>query len=333
MTIKFHLHIENSRKRLVLFQIQDEHIVRARARHPALAATLQITNGWDRDLLDTAMTTAQMMISSTPPRERLTERAPRLRWIQTTGAGVDHLLPLDWLPRTITLTNNSGAHGAKCQWYCQMALLMLNQRMPTLIDQQRARQWSAVYTPPPAGEIVVVVGFGDLGRGAARAARALGLTVVAVTRSGAIEPDGAGLFDEVVATAQLDQVLARADYVVLTTPLTPATRNLFDAARFAQIKPDAGFINVGRGGLVDHDALREALTSQHLRGAVIDVADIEPLPSDSALWATKNLVITPHVSCDDPRYIDILLDSWFANFARYVASQPLHNVVDRERGY
>ena len=325
----FHLHVENSRKRQALLHLTAEVYAAAAKRHRALAKELKVTIGWDGDILDEALKTADAMINSNPPRERLRERAPRLRWIQTTGAGIDGLLPLDWLPADITLTNNSGAHGAKAEDYCAMALLMLQTRTPDLLAYQQARQWEPVFSEPIAGKTAVVIGFGDLGSAAGRAAHKLGLKVIAVTRSGKAGRPA----DVVCKVSRIDSVLPKADFVIVTTPLTPGTRGLMSRARLDLMKPTAGFVNIGRSPIVDYEALREKLDRRELAGALLDVHSPEPLPADSPLWTTRNLIITPHISCDDPRYMAFLCDKWFANFARLVKGKPLTNQVDRKLGY
>jgi phosphoglycerate dehydrogenase-like enzyme len=324
-----HLHLENFRKRPALFHVTDERWQAAAKRHRALARKLKVTVGWDGDILDEALRTADVMINSSPPKDRLRERAPRLRWIQTTGAGIDGLLPLDWLPADVTLTNNTGAHGAKAEDSCAMAISLLNARLPQLIASQRAHAWQPIFTTPVAGKTVVVIGFGDLGQGAGRAAKKLGARVLAVTRSG----KAARPADAAYATKDIDRVLPKADFVVVTTPLTSETRNLLSRERLGLLKPEAGVVNIGRSPVVDYDALREKLEKGELAGAVLDVFQPEPLPPDSPFWDTPNLIALPHVSCDDPRYIEHLLDFWFENLERFLAGKRLVNTVDRKLGY
>ena len=324
-----HLHIENSRLGSPLAHAGDEHVRAALTRHKVLADRVRVTIGWDGDVLDAALATADFLIAARPPRENLSARAPRLRWIQTTGAGIDHLLPLDWLPADIVLTNNSGPHGPKCEEFCLMALLALSARLPTLVDQQRARVWSSIFTQPIGGKVCLVIGYGDIGQAAVRAAKRLGLTAVAVSRSGS----GAGPADRLLPTSALDSVLPEADFVIVAVPLTPQTRDLLGRARLALLRPTAGLVNIARAPLVDYAAMAEMLRDGRLGGAVIDVQDPEPLPADSPLWEVPNLILTPHISCDDPRYVDMLLDAWVANLTRYLAREPLRNVVDRSRGY
>jgi phosphoglycerate dehydrogenase-like enzyme len=252
-----------------------------------------------------------------------------LKWIQTTGAGIDGLLPLDWLPGDIALTNNRGAHGPKAEESCAMAISLLNARLPQLLASQRNHAWQPIYTTPVAGKTVVVIGFGDLGQGAGRAAKKLGARVIAVTRSG----KAARPADAAYPVSRIDRVLPKADFVIVTAPLTPETRNLLNRARLDLLKPEASLVNIGRSPVVDYDALREKLAQGTLAGAVLDVFQPEPLPPDSPFWDTPNLVALPHVSCDDPRYVDRLLDSWFENLARFRAGTRLKNLIDRRLGY
>jgi phosphoglycerate dehydrogenase-like enzyme len=325
----YHLHLESGRKRPVIFQMHEADWTAAAKRHRALAKKLHVTVGHDNEILDDALKSADFMINSTPPRDHLRERAPKLKWIQTTSAGVDGLMPMTWLPQDITLTNNTGAHGAKAEESCLMALLMLQSRMSEVIKQQHERVWKGIFTTPIAGKTVVVVGFGDLGQGAGRAAKKLGLNVIAVTRSGTPHK----LADRVVKATRIDSVLPKADFVIVTSPLTLETRGLVNRDRIRLLKPGAGFINIGRSPIVDYAALHERLESGELGGAVLDVFDQEPLPADSPYWAAKNLVVLPHISCDDPRYIEHLLDFWFSNFERFLAGKKLKNIVDRQLGY
>jgi phosphoglycerate dehydrogenase-like enzyme len=325
----FHLHVENSRKRQPLFQLTEPIYAAAVKRHRELAKQLKVTIGWDGDILDEQLKTADFLIYSNPPRERLRERAPQLQWIQTTGAGIDGLLPLDWLPPDITLTNNSGAHGDKAEDYCAMALLMLQARMPAILANQRDRKWEPIFTMPIESKTAVVIGFGDLGSAAGRAAHKLGLKVIAVTRSGKAGKPA----DLACKVERIESVLPKADFVIVTTPLTAGTKSLLNRARLDLMKPSAGLINIGRSPVVDYDALLDKLEKNELAGAVLDVHSPEPLPAEASIWSARNVIITPHISCDDPRYMEFLCDAWFANFARKLSGRPLTNQVDRKLGY
>jgi phosphoglycerate dehydrogenase-like enzyme len=212
----------------------------------------------------------------------------------------------------------------------RMAYTMLNCRMPEMMANQQARRWAPVFSPNIVGKTALIVGLGDLGRGAARAARQLGLKVIGVSRSGRKIREA----DAVHKLADLDALLPGADYVVLAVPLTPETHGLLNRARMDLMKKTAGLINVARAQVIDNEAVAAKLTSGELAGAMLDVVEPEPLPADSPLWTTPNLVITPHVSCDDSEhYNDITLDLWFSNLERFLAGKPLGNRVDPRRGY
>lgn len=327
---KFRVHIENLRARPEVYQLTEARWVAACARHRALARRVEASIGWDSERLDDALDEADFLIGIRSRLERLAQRAPRLKWIHVTMAGVDRFLPLDWLPRGAVLTNNHGAHGVKAEQYMHMAYTMLNTRMAEIAVNQHARRWRQVFSPSIIGKTALVVGLGDLGQAAARAAKKLGLRVVGVSRSGKRVPG----VDAAHKSAALDRLLPAADYVVLAVPLTPDTRNLMSRARLDRLKPTAGIINIARAQVLDTEALAGKLRNGGLAGAVVDVVDPEPLPPESPLWETPNLVITPHISCDDgEHYLDISLDLWFANFARFLQGRPLWNRVDARRGY
>ncbi|MFN7084991.1 MAG: D-2-hydroxyacid dehydrogenase [Burkholderiales bacterium] len=329
-TGKIRVHIENARKKASIFHITQALWDAACARHRDLAGKLDVTIGWDGDVLDDALCTADIVIGVPARRNDLRERAPRLRWLHATSAGVDGLLPLDWLPRGVAFTNNRGAHGVKAEQYVRMALTMLNTRLPEILTDQRARRWRQLFSPSIEGKTALIVGLGDLGEGAARAAKQLGMKVIGVRR----REKPSRLADAVHSYSRLDALLPQADFVVLAVPLTPETRNLLSRERLGLMKPAAGVINIARAPVADYDALRDKLARGELAGAVLDVVDPEPLPPDSPLWDTPQLVITPHISCDDgEHYVDISLDLWFGNLARFLAGKPLKNRVAPRLGY
>lgn len=327
---KLRVHIENTRKKAGIHQVTREHWAAACARHRALARRLDVTEGWDGDILEDAFADAVSVIGVPGRRENIKSRAPRLKWIHAMSAGVDGLQPFGWLPRGVTLTNNSGAHGVKAGQYMGMAYNLLNSRMAQIIANQQQRRWEAVYTPNISGKTAVIIGLGDLGGAAAQAAKKLGIRVIGVRRSTQKHRDA----DRVVSYRQLERVLPQADFVVLAAPLTAETRGMLGAKQLDLLKPAAGVINIGRGPLLDTRALEKRLRSGRLGGAVLDVVDPEPLPADDPLWHAPNLIITPHVSCDDgEHYIDISLDLWFENLALFLAGRRLKHRVDPKLGY
>lgn len=327
---KLRVHIENTRRNAPLFQISPEQWKAACVRHAGLAKRLDASVGWDGDVLESALAEARMLIGVPAQRGDLAQRAPKLEWIHTTSAGIDGLLPLDWLPEGVAFTNNREAHGAKAEQFMRMAYTLINTRMPEIIANQRLRRWEQLFSPSLAGKTALVIGLGDLGQAAARAAKQVGLEAIGISRTGR-KIRG---IDAVHAISRLDALLPRADYVVVAAPLTPETRHLIDGRRLDRMKRGAGLINIARAQLVDYAALRTKLERGELAGAVLDVVDPEPLPAESPLWDVPNLIITPHISCDDAdRYNDITLDLWFTNFDRFLKGKPLRNRVDPRRGY
>lgn len=299
-------------------------------RHPDVARQVRITIATDKSGFYRAIRSTDVLVAWWFPRHELEKVAPNLKWIQVIGAGIDHLLPLDWLPRGVALVNNRGVHAPKAGEFVTMALLMLNSAMPALATQQRESRWREIHTTTIAGKTLAVMGVGHIGGTAAKRAKGLGMHVLGVRRSG--RPHR--YVDEMFRPAELRRVLSRADFVLVTTPVTRETRGLLGARELNWIKQGAGFINLGRAEVVDYEALRLKLERRELSGAILDVFVTEPLPPSSALWSTPNLVITPHVATDDrdhyiPRTMDLVLE----NVRRYRAGRRLLNRVSPVREY
>lgn len=273
---------------------------------------------------------AEILIGWKFPKPDLAERAPKLRWIQLIGAGVDHLYPLDWLPPTVRMANASGVHTDKSFEYCLMALVALNNRLPQLVAHQQARQWKKIQSSTLPGRTALVLGLGAVGTGAARAAKTLGMQVLGTRRSGRRHE----FVDELFRPEELHRALPRSNYVVLAAPLTSETREVIGPEEIALLPAGAGIVNLGRGGLIDQPALEAALRSGTLGGAFLDVASPEPHPPESTLWDAPNLILTPHVGADDiERYIPLVLRIALDNIARDLAGRPLRNLVDPALGY
>jgi glyoxylate/hydroxypyruvate reductase len=327
---KLRIHVENVSTMAPVFQIQPEQWDAAAARHSQLARRIDATIGWDLQMFDDAMRTADVLIGWRFPTEDLGRRAPRLRWIHMTGAGIEHIMPLDWLPKGVAVTTNSGVHAPKAGEFAAMAILMISNHIPALMTAQHAGRWERIFSAPARGKTLLVVGVGAMGGAAAERAHALGMRVLGVRRSQRPHRH----VDEMYGPDELDQVLPRADVVLVTVPLTDETRELIGKRELDLMKHGAGLINMARARVVDYGVLAEKLVRGEISGAVLDVFDPEPLPVDSPLWRTPNLVITPHVSSDDAgSYVRRTLDLVFANAARHLAGRPLRNRVRPERQY
>jgi phosphoglycerate dehydrogenase-like enzyme len=332
-----HVHLENWTSKPRPFWLTPELVESARLRHPELDGDVRFTVGNDLEEIDEWLSTTTVLVTSSGvighprfPRRALAEACPELAFIHLIDAGVEDVMPLDWLPANVQLVNNSGVHADKAREFLMMALLALNARLPEIVWNQRHARWDQLFTPLIRGKSLLVIGLGDLGQAAVAAGCALGLTVSGVRRSGRSVPG----VEQVYPPSRLHEALAGADFIVIATPLTTETRGLIDRAALEATKRGAGLINVGRAGVLDHQALVDLLASGHLRNAVLDVLPNEPLPSTSALWAAPNLIINPHVGADDVTgYMTQTMSLVFNNLHRCLAGQPLGNVVDARREY
>ena len=203
-------------------------------------------------------------------------------------------------------------------------------KIPAIVSNQKNAIYDSLYTSPIAGKTLVVLGTGSLGGSGAKKVQQLGVKVIGVNRSGRVV-DGC---DEVVTTAELDSVLPQADYLLIATPDTPETRGLMDRRRLDLMKTTAGIINIGREAVMDYNALCDKLEEGSLGAAILDVFDPEPIASDSRLWETKNLILTPHVSADDgDAYVPMTLGLFNRNLRLFLDKKPLLNPIDPQLGY
>jgi phosphoglycerate dehydrogenase-like enzyme len=327
---KLNIYFDAGLKKPSVFQVTEARYRSAARRHPALARHVRARIGdGERDLAP-MIGEVDALVGFHFPTGLIRDQATNLKWLHATGAGVDHLLPLDWLPGGAILTNNRGVHAAKTLEAATLAILALNTRLPEIVTNQRAARWTQVFTPAVRGRTLLVVGVGGMGGAAARAGKRLGMQVLGVRRSGR----GHHAVDEMFAPADLARVIPRADVVFVTAPLTPDTMHLVGRAELDRMKPSAGLVNFGRAGVVDYRTLAAKLRRKEIAGAILDVFDPEPLPSNSPLWRTPDLIITPHVTSDDDEsYMPLTLDLVFENVARLLDGRPLKNAVRPEHGY
>ncbi len=250
-----------------------------------------------------------------------------LGWVHVGGAGIDHLGA--WDPAEVVVTNSSGIHGRPLAMLVTWAIFNQALRMPLFAAQQQARQWLPHELDLPPRQVVVIVGFGRIGREIGRGLRAFDFHVLGVRRDPAPAPEA----DEVIGMGQLREALGRADYVVLVTPLTAQTRGLFDAGMLGAMKHGAHLINIARGGIVDEQALCEKLASGAIGSATLDVFETEPLPVESPLWHAPNTVITPHGISDTQGWEGDVLGIFMENLEHWRAGWGMRNLCDPKRGY
>ena len=244
-------------------------------------------------------------------------RFPKLKFIQLTSHGTDHM-PLDTLrARGITLCDARGTYGAPIAEFALGGVLQLYKSAPLFSRQQADHVWRQHRRLRElGGKAVCIVGTGSVGTECAQRFRAMGCRVTGLCR----HPQPKEHFDRVGAMTELDAVLAESDIVILTMPLNDDSRNLFDESRFARMKPGAVLVNVARGPVVNSEALAGALRSGHLSGAVADVFESEPLPADSPLWETENLILTPHNSFGGENNAKRLFQLLYKNTQNWIES-------------
>jgi len=290
---------------------------------------LEIIAGHDDATLARGLDEAEVIMASKFPVETLA-RARRLRWIQLTSAGAEHLVPVRDVLRDVIVTNASGVHAALAADYVFGVLIMLQWDFPRLLRRQQAREWSFQFTPPLAGKTLGVVGLGSIGAEIARRGRAFGMEVIGLRRRlGAV--DGVS---RVLGPSELPELLREADAVVLSVPGTVETHAMIGEPELKLMKPAAFLINIARGAVVDETALLRALREGRIAGAALDVFTEEPLPPTSPFWELPNVIVTPHIAGEPAGYAERVVTQVFAdNVARFRAGQPLHNVVDLARGY
>lgn len=262
--------------------------------------------------------------------DELWQSAPRLRWVQSWGAGVEWLLTPGFVASPVVLTNAQGIYATPIAEHVIALTLCFSRGLNHLIRNQVKRQWRHSRVTELGGSTLGIVGLGGIGTEVARRARCLGMRVIATRR----RPERSSEFaDEVRGPDELPWLLGESDYVALCAALTPGTRHLIGAPELAMMRPSAYLINIGRGGLVDEEALATAVESGRIAGAGLDVFAEEPLPAESRLWDLPNVVITPHLAGSSPRSHGRLMDLFCENLRRYLAGEELLNVVDKAAGY
>ena len=256
-------------------------------------------------------------------------RAPRLRWIQSISAGVEDLAFPELRAHGVVLTNAAGIYDPGLAESVLGFLLAFSAR---ILEDARlsAGDWPTEKTTLVRGTTALIAGAGSIGTETGRLLRSVGLRVRGVART-ARPPDD--VFESIVGPDDLQAELAMADHVVNVLPITPATHKMFGAREFAAMKPTAVFVNIGRGATVDEPALIDALRDGVIAGAALDVFEEEPLPADNPLWRMPNVLVSPHRAGDHEGWEGDVVTLFVDNLRRFVAGEPLRNVVDVELGY
>jgi phosphoglycerate dehydrogenase-like enzyme len=334
---------------LIASPLEPEHVERIRAVDPRIEVL------WDPDLLPTPRYVSDHTGPGTPraPKQEarfldmlgraevvfdfpsghlrdLSAVAPRLRWLQATSAGIGQAVQRFGLDQTdITFTTASGVHARPLADFCLMAMLMFAKDYLRMERNKKATQWERYCGEELTGKTLALIGLGRIGQEVARHGKRMDMRVIGMRRSDSAI-DGV---DDLFGREKLHAMLGEADFLVLAAPHTPETEGIIGEAEIAAMKPTAVLINIGRGALVDEDALIRALQEKRLAGAALDVARDEPPPQDSPLWDLPNVILSPHsastVTQENARITDIFCD----NLRRYLKGEPLRNVLDKNKLY
>ncbi|HMI53546.1 MAG TPA: D-2-hydroxyacid dehydrogenase [Candidatus Saccharimonadales bacterium] len=257
----------------------------------------------------------------------------RLRWVHSRSVGLERTLFPELSESAVVLTNGSGVFSASLGEFVAGAILFFAKDFRRMIRNQRAGVWEAFDVLPVAGRTVGIVGYGDIGRAIAARVQPLGMKVLAVRRhagaAGAADP----LVDEVYAPEHRIEMISRSDYVVVAAPLTRETRGMVGAPEFLAMKATAVVINVGRGPVIDEQALIGALSASRVRGAALDVFDQEPLPAGHPFYSLENVLLSPHCADHTADWLDNAMKFFIEQYARFEKGDPLLNAVDKKLGY
>jgi phosphoglycerate dehydrogenase-like enzyme len=258
-------------------------------------------------------------------------RQGRLKWIQSSAAGMDHCLVPSVVASNITVTSASGVLADQVAEHCTALLTGLLRNFPTFFRQQQAHDFTRRPTRDLHHSTIGIVGLGGVGRRIAEVLSPFKTRILATDYYPINKP---AHVESLLPPERLDDILPEVDILILSAPLTDKTLGLMNAANIAKMRRGAVLINMGRGRMVVESDLVAALESGHLAGAAMDVTEIEPLPNESRLWDQPNVLITPHVAGQSARRIDDMTDFFCENIRRYVAGRPLKNLlVDKTLGF
>lgn len=319
--------------------IHDKQVERIRSEFPDVRVVwARSRDEYERNLPDADVAFVQLL---TPGD---LARAKKLRWVHSSFAGVDKSLFPELVSSDVILTRSGGTASIGIAEQVMGSFVYFARGFDVAVLAQAKRQWARDDVGNRADELfgatVGILGLGDIGREIGRRARTFGMHVLGLRRgeAGRKAPRAAGgaereYVDEIYGPEGLNELLGRSSYVVLALPLTAETHHLFGEAQFAAMRDGAVLVNIGRGSLVDENALVRALAAGKLRGAALDVFEVEPLPAESPLWGFSNVLVTPHTAGINPSYLDRATDIFCRNLRHFLNGEPLENVVDKKAGY
>ncbi|MBI4906467.1 MAG: D-2-hydroxyacid dehydrogenase [Acidobacteria bacterium] len=256
----------------------------------------------------------------------------KAKWVHSFTAGMESVLFPALIESDIPVSNAKGVFGRSLGEFAIASALFFAKDFPRMIASRQAGKWDPFDVEELTGRTFGIVGYGGIGRAAARRAKAMGMKVLAMRRHPercAADPS----IDQVFAPPQLNEMLAACDYILACAPNTPETRGMIGTAQFDVMKPDAVIINLGRGPVIDEAALVTALVDRRIKGAALDVFDVEPLPEGHPFYKLDNVLLSPHCADHTPGWLEESMQFFVDNCLRFIDGKPLENLVDKSLGY
>jgi len=269
---------------------------------------------------------AEVIWSPQPPKD-LVKRAPNLKWVQSPVSGVDSYGHPDIINSGIILTNSSGMHGTQVGELAFAHLIMCAKNAPLIFRQLGEKKHDAFIPVVLEGKTAAVLGLGPIGKTIARFCKAFRMKVLGVEANPKVT---CRYTDAIFPASKLHEVLKQSDFVVDALPLLASTRKIIGEKELRIMKPAAFFVNIGRGGTVDQEALTRALEEKWIAGAGLDAINLDPPPAQSKLWTLPNVIITPHVAGRREDYHQLAANIFCKNLGLYLAGKKLKNVVDKK---
>jgi phosphoglycerate dehydrogenase-like enzyme len=301
----------------------------------AIGHGVTVKIGKTADALGDSVRDARVLFNwtgSKPDVGKILKAAPKLEWIHAMYAGLDRSLFPELVESPVPLTNGSGVFSQSLGEFVMLGILYFAKDVSRRIQAKSERKWDVFDNAEISRQTVGIVAHGDIGRAVSRRAKAMGMRVLAQRKNTAARAGDEDV-DRVYGANELHAMLPECDYVAVTAPLTDETRGMIGAREFALMKPAAVILNVGRGPVIDEAAMVEALRTKRIRGAALDVFDVEPLPPDNPLWSLENVFMTSHCADHVDGWVESAVVFFLEQFRRWRNGEPLKNVVDKRAGY
>lgn len=316
-------------------------LVLASSTEPQLARLDSLDRNWTIVVADSignfqkAAVDATVILNWSGSRDLLRgvfEMCPQLQWVHMRSAGLDNVLFPEIIESAVQVTNSKGIFSESLAEFALAAILYFAKDFRRMIHNQASGVWAPFEVTSISGQTVGIVGYGDIGRAIARKVGQMGMKVVALKRNVSL-PNSDDLVNQLYGPGQLIEMISQCDYVVVSTPLTVETRNLIGTPEIVAMRKTAVIINIGRGPVINEDALIEALSDGRIKGAALDVFDKEPLPDGHPFYRLVNVLLSPHCADHTVEWLDDAMQFFVEQIKRFCEHQPLLNVVDKSRGY